>query len=111
MISPQIDVGGNPQLTELVQQTDEQTIIGLTLHGEAEAVLLSAATFRALLNRQDAASAELSSWEELAQQCQDAIVETGYNSREKILELVQTVKRELATERDIRLSNRDNRAS
>jgi hypothetical protein len=40
-------------------------------------------------------------WAELSLQAQT--VENGYTSREKVLELIQTVKQELAIERDQRL--------
>jgi hypothetical protein len=42
-------------------------------------------------------------WAELSLQAQ--AVENGYTSREKVLELIQTVKQELAIERDQRLAN------
>jgi hypothetical protein len=106
MISPQVEVGNNSQLTDLVKQVISQTVIGLTLYGEEKAVILSAKTFRALLNLPESETSELLSWEELSQQYERAIAETGCDSREKILDLIQAVKRELAVERDLRLNNR-----
>jgi hypothetical protein len=106
MISPQIEVDNNPQLTDLVQQVTSQTVIGLTLHGEEKAVILSAKTFRSLLNLPESSSSELLSWDELSQQYENSIAETGCDSREKMLDLIQVVKQELAVERDLRLTNR-----
>jgi hypothetical protein len=106
MISPQIEVGNNPQLADLVQQVTSQTAISLTLYGEEKAVILSAKTFRSLLNLPESSPSDLLSWEKLSQQYESSIAETGCDSREKILDLIQAVKRELAVERDLRLANR-----
>lgn len=50
-------------------------------------------------------------WENFSQQFHQALVDAGYDSREKILDLVQEVKREMAEERQQRLVNRQSDVS
>lgn len=109
MLVPRFDVSNDPQLAKLVQQANaSQSAIGLTLHGEERAVLLSAKAFRHLLGLQTAEQQDQTSWEEFSQQFQAAIVETEHNTREKLLNLVQAVKQELAAEREQRLAHEQN---
>lgn len=45
-------------------------------------------------------------WENFSQQFQQALVDAGYDSREKIIDLIQEVKREMAEERQQRRVSR-----
>lgn len=45
-------------------------------------------------------------WEDFSQQFHQALVDAGYDSREKIIDLIQEVKREMTEERRQRLAHR-----
>lgn len=50
-------------------------------------------------------------WENFSQQFQQALVDAGYDSQEKIIDLIQEVKREIAEERQQRTASRQSDVS
>ena len=101
MANPEIEVSANRQLSELVKQAaSSNQIMTLAAHGQSKAVLLSLEAFEYLVEGQAYRQRQLLPLDEFHQQFHQALVEAGYDSREKIINLVQEVKQELAAERD-----------
>ena len=93
-------VDANQQLTELVNRaTNSGELIILTSDGKAKAVLLGVEAFEELLGMREYSQRELMPFDNLQKQFQEALIEAGYDSHEKIVNLVQEIKREIATER------------
>ncbi|MFB2877203.1 type II toxin-antitoxin system Phd/YefM family antitoxin [Floridanema aerugineum] len=93
-------VDANQQLTELVNRaTNTGELIILTADGKAKAVLLGVDAFEELLGMREYSQRELMPFDDLQKQFQEALREAGYDSHEKIVNLVQEIKREIATER------------
>jgi prevent-host-death family protein len=93
-------VDANQQLTELVNRaTNTGELIILTADGKAKAVLLGVEAFEELLGMREYSQRELMPFDDLQKQFQEALREAGYDSHEKIVNLVQEIKREIATER------------
>lgn len=93
-------VDTNQKLTELVNRaTNTGELIILTADGKAKAVLLGVEAFEELLGMRGYSQRELMPFDDLQKQFQEALREAGYDSHEKIVNLVQEIKREIATER------------
>ncbi|MEQ8539272.1 MAG: type II toxin-antitoxin system Phd/YefM family antitoxin [Coleofasciculus sp. D1-CHI-01] len=88
------------QLSELVKRVNsERELIILTTDGQAKAVLLGLEAFEDLLGMREYSQLELVPLHDFQQQFKQALIEAGYDSRDKIVNLVQDVKREMAAER------------
>ena len=81
------------QLSQLVNRaTYGRELIVLTSRGQAKAVLLSVEAFEDLVEMREHAQRKLMPIDSFQQQFQQALAEVGYDSREKIVSLVQEVK-------------------
>lgn len=99
MVDKTIDIGSSSTLAELVNQANAgKGIVTLTEQGKKRAVLLSLETFEYLLGLQQYRQQELLPTHEFQQQFQAALADAGFNSKEKIIALVQDVKREIYQE-------------
>ena len=99
MLSPNIEANHNTNLAELVRQVStNQSAIGLSVDGNQQAVILSLEAFKQLLSGKIHAEHGQLSEPEFHQQLQQALVEAGFDTREKIIDLVREVKREVAAE-------------
>lgn len=74
-------------------------IVVLTSRGRAKAVLLGMETFEELIDMRAHAQEQLIPLDTFQQQFQQALAEAGYDTSEKVVEMVREVKRELAAER------------
>ncbi|MEL7071499.1 MAG: hypothetical protein AAGN15_23010 [Cyanobacteria bacterium J06581_3] len=101
MVASNIDISvATPALTELVSRaTEGQEIITLTAEDDKSAVLLSLEAFEYLVGLQKYQQRELLPPEQFEQQFHQTLVDSGYDSRAKIIDLVQSVKEELYDER------------
>ena len=105
MTHPIIDLKESPSLAELIDRaTANQEVITLMADGQGKAVLLSVEAFESLLRIRSKPQAELMPLEEFHAQFHAALTEAGYDSRAKIVSLVQEVKQEMAAEREQQLS-------
>lgn len=99
MTHPAIEVQESPPLSELVNRAStNQEIITLTTNGQGKAVLLSVEAFQSLLRIRSKEQDPRMPLTEFHPQFHAALVEAGYDSREKIINLVQAVKQEIADE-------------
>ena len=90
--------GAAPELVELVHRAStSKEVITLTDKGKTSAVLLSLETFEHLVGLQQQHA--MISQDEFQRQIQKDFADSGYDSREKIIELVREVKREMYEER------------
>lgn len=100
MVASNIEVSGAPNLAELVNQSvSDSEVITLTEKGKKRAVLLSIGAFERLIGVWKARQQDLMPADDFEKQFHQALVESGYDSREKIIELVRDVKREMYEER------------
>jgi prevent-host-death family protein len=100
MVASSIDINTTPDLAELVNRaTTSQEVITLTAHGQRQAVLLSLEAFEYLVGLQRYQQQELMPAHDFAQQFRQALAEAGYDSREKIIDMVREVKQEMYAER------------
>jgi aminoglycoside phosphotransferase family enzyme len=101
MVASSIDISSTtPDLTELVDRaTTSQEIITLTTKEEKSAVLISLEAFEYLVGMQRYRQKELMPADDFQQQFRQALTQAGYNSREKIIDLVKSVKQEMYDER------------
>ena len=74
-------------------------IVVLTSRGRAKAVLLGIEAFEELIGMREHAQQRLTPLDTFQQQFQLALAEAGYDTEEKVVEMVRQVKRELAAER------------
>jgi prevent-host-death family protein len=89
------------QLSQLVNRAAYgRELIVLTSRGQAKAVILGVEAFEDLIGMHKHAQRKLMPLDSLQQQLQQALIEAGYDSREKIVDLVQQVKQEMMTERE-----------
>ncbi len=89
------------QLPQLIEKTaNGDKAIFLTANGQPKAVLLNIETFWHFLGVD--IKAPLMPFEQFQQEFSAALREAGYDSEEKIVELVREVKREIAEERSAR---------
>lgn len=105
MVASNIEVSGaTPDLAELVNQAATSSeIITLTEKGKKSAVLLSIEAFEHLIGLWKARQKDLMPADDFERQFHQALVESGYDSREKIIDLVRDVKREMYEERNQRI--------
>jgi PHD/YefM family antitoxin component YafN of YafNO toxin-antitoxin module len=89
------------QLPELVKRASQsREVIMLRDEGKIEAVLVGVEVFEELIGiRENARDQQLMPIDTLTREFKKALEEAGYDSREKIIELVREVKREMADER------------
>ena len=101
MIASNIDISSTqPDLTDLVNRaSSRQEIITLTAQDQQSAVLLSLEAFEYLIGLQQHRYKQLMSPIEFEQQFRQALTDAGYDSREKIVNLVRSVKKEMYEER------------
>jgi PHD/YefM family antitoxin component YafN of YafNO toxin-antitoxin module len=96
-------VRDNQELSQLIQQaTSKREAITLVQEGQQKAVLLSLEMFQALIGISD--RRENLSAEGFADMSRQLFTKSGYDSPDKIMQLIQEVKQELATEREQRLN-------
>lgn len=105
MVASNIEISGAaPGLAELVNQAATSSeIITLTEKGKKSAVLLSIEAFEHLIGLRKARQKDLMPADDFERQFHQALVESGYDSREKIIDLVRDVKREMYEERSQRI--------
>ncbi|MGD2182823.1 hypothetical protein [Lusitaniella coriacea] len=88
------------KLPELIAQiAGKSEPIVLMSEGKAQAVLLGVEIFEKLLGIHEYANRPSVPLDILQQQFKQALVEGGYDTHQKIVELVKDVKREIADER------------
>ena len=88
------------KLSELLHQSEiDQLPILLTENNEAKGVLLNIKVFEALIHTWKYTNRSLMPLSELQTKLQKSFREAGYDSRDKLIELVQTVKLEMVAER------------
>ena len=89
------------QLPELVKRASQsREVIMLRDEGKIEAVLVGVEVFEELIGIGEYSKREeLMPPETFAREFKKALEEAGYDTREKIIELVREVKREMADER------------
>ena len=93
-------IDASNQLSELVDRAaDERELIILTSEGKPKAILLGVEAFEALVGMREYAHRELIPLDSFQQQFQQALIEAGYDSHQKIVNLVQEIKQEIAAER------------
>jgi PHD/YefM family antitoxin component YafN of YafNO toxin-antitoxin module len=97
----------NQELSQLIQQANSQKeAIALIQEGQQKAVLLSLEMFQSLVGISDRHK-RLSNagFTEMSQQL---FTSAGYDSPEKIMQMLYEVKQEIATEREQRLKEKVN---
>jgi prevent-host-death family protein len=93
-------VDASNQLSELVDRAaDERELIILTSEGKPKAILLGVEAFETLVGMHEYANRQLIPLDSFQQQFQQALIEAGYDSHQKIVNLVQEIKQEIAAER------------
>ena len=99
MLFPNFEANHNTSLTNLVRQgSASHGAIGLSVDGHQQAVILSLETFKQLLGGKIHAEHGQLSEPEFYQQFQKALVDAGFDTREKVIDLVREVKRDTAAE-------------
>lgn len=73
-------------------------VVVLTSHGQPKAVLLGLEAFDQLVGMREVAEEPLQPLDEFQGKFQAALAEAGYDTRQKILDLVRDIKTELAIE-------------
>jgi PHD/YefM family antitoxin component YafN of YafNO toxin-antitoxin module len=97
-------VRDNQELSQLIQQvTSKREAITLVQEGQQKAVLLSLEMFQALI--EISVRREQLSVKGFAAMSRQLFTKSGYDSPEKIIELIQEIKQELSTEREQRLND------
>ena len=101
MVASNIDItSSSSELANLVERANNsQEIITLTASDQKSAVLLSLEAFEYLVGLQKYRQNELMPPDEFEQQFHQSLVAAGYDSREKIIDLVRDVKQEMYRER------------
>ena len=101
MIASDIDVNSTaPELTDLVDRAaSSQEIIALKSDNRKKAVLINAEAFEYLVGLNEYRRSETMPADEFEKGFHRALVDAGYDSREKILDLIREVKQELCEER------------
>ena len=75
-------------------------IVILSSRGRAKAVLLGLETFEELIGMREHAKQQLVPLDIFQQQLRQAFADAGYDTTEKIVDMVREVKNELVAERD-----------
>ncbi len=97
-------VRDNQELSQLIQQANsKREAITLVQEGQQKAVLLSIEMFQNLIGISD--RREQLSVAGFADTSRQLFITSGYDSSEKIMQLLHEVKEELAVERAIRLND------
>ena len=95
-------VRDNQELSQLIQQaTSKREAITLVQEGQQKAVLLSLEMFQTLIGISD--RREQLSNQGFAAMSRQLFTKSGYDSPDKIMQLIQEVKQELAAERKERI--------
>lgn len=84
------------QIVEQATTSDEPVV--LTSNGKATAVLLRLETYEALIAANKWLRQPTLPWSKLQVEFRQAVAESGYTSRERILQLVRETKQEAAAE-------------
>ena len=101
MTASDIDVNSTkPELTDAIDRaTDSQEMITLKSEDQNTAVVASAETFEHLVGLNRYSRSETTPADEFEKGFHQALVDAGYDSRAKILDLVKDVKQEIYEER------------
>ena len=101
MVASNIDVSNTtPDLAELIDRANtKQEIITLTDKGEKSAVLISLEAFNHLVGSRRYSQRDSMPKNEFQEAFGCALAEAGYDSRDKIIDLVREVKLEMYEER------------
>jgi prevent-host-death family protein len=98
------NVRDNQELSQLIQQANsKQEAIALVQEGQPKAVLLSLEMFKHLIGISD--RREQLSNEGFATMSRQLFTKSGYDSTDKIMELIHDVKQEISIEREQRLND------
>jgi hypothetical protein len=98
------NIHDNQELCQLIQQANStREAITLVQEGQQKAVLLSLEMLQKLIGIRD--RREQISSEEFAATSHQLFTASGYDSPEKIMQLIHEVKQELLTEREQRLTD------
>lgn len=98
----EVTVRDNQELSQLIQQaTSKREAITLVQEGQQKAVLLSLEMFQTLIGISD--RREQLSAQGFAAISRQLFTKSGYDSPDKIMQLIQDVKQELAAERKERI--------
>ena len=98
----EVTVRDNQELSQLIQQaTSKREAITLVQEGQQKAVLLSLEMFQALIGIGD--QREQLTAQGFTAMSRQLFTKSGYDSPDKIMQLIQEVKQELATEREQRI--------
>lgn len=98
------NVRDNQELSQLIQRaTIKREAIALVQEGQQKAVLLSLEMFQHLIGISERRE-QLSS-EGFASMSRQLFAKSGYDSTDKVMELIQEVKQEILTEREQRLND------
>ena len=98
------NVHDNQELSQLIQQaTTKREAIVLVQEGQQKAVLLSLEMFQHLIGISD--RREQLSNEGFVAMSRQLFAKSGYDSTDKVMELIQEVKQEILTEREQRLND------
>jgi len=88
------------QLSRLVNRAAYgRKIVTLTSRGQAKAVILGMEAFQELVGTRQYTRQELMPLDTFAEEFRRALAEAGYGTREKVIDLVRQVKREMADEK------------
>jgi prevent-host-death family protein len=88
------------QLSRLVNRASYgREIVVLTSRGQPKAVLIGIESFQELVGMREYAKMPLMPFEPFQRKFKQALVEAGFDSREKIVDLVREVKQEITEER------------
>jgi prevent-host-death family protein len=88
------------QLSKLVNQASYgREVVVLTSRGQPKAVLIGVEAFQELVGMREYAEKPLMPFDSFQLKFKQALIEAGFDSKEKIVDLVREVKREIAEER------------
>ena len=97
MLSPNIEANLDVNLAELVRQVNaNQGAIGLSVDGQQQAVILNLEAFKQLLGGKIYAEHGQLPEPEFHQQFKQALVEAGFDTREKMIALVRALEQDVA---------------
>ena len=88
------------RLSQLINQAAYgREIVILTSRGKSKAVLLGIESFQELVGLRKYVEGDLMLLDDFQRQFQEALTEAGYDTRDKIIDLVRDAKIEMANER------------
>lgn len=105
------NIRDNQELSQLIEQANsKREAITLVQEGQPKAVLLSLEMFQHLIGISDSEALRRNRREQLSNEgfatmSHQLFTKSGYDSTDKIMELIQDVKQEISTEREQRLND------